>query len=157
MGPVEAVRSCLRQYARFSGRARRSEYWWFQFAVLVFSFAFVVLLMLVLALTAGVQAATGQDSGSLGGAGVVVAGGIYLVMILVLLALALPSLAVSVRRLHDVGRSGWWVLLGAVPFGGIVLLVFHVQDTVGGPNPYGPPPKVLEPGPWTGAPNPPLR
>jgi uncharacterized membrane protein YhaH (DUF805 family) len=62
---------------------------------------------------------------------------------LYMLAVLLPSLAVGVRRLHDAGRSGWWLLIGLVPIiGGIVLLVFFVQDSQPGENEYGPNPKV---------------
>ena len=58
-----------------------------------------------------------------------------------------PTLAVSVRRLHDTGRSGWWMLLSLVPFGGIVLLVFDCLDSEPGPNRFGPSPKQLVGGP----------
>ena len=58
------------------------------------------------------------------------------------LAILIPSIAVSVRRLHDIDRTGWWVLISLVPLiGWIVLLVFHVQDSTPGPNKYGPNPK----------------
>lgn len=58
------------------------------------------------------------------------------------LAILIPSIAVSVRRLHDIDRTGWWVLISLVPLiGWIVLLVFHVQDSTPGPNRYGPNPK----------------
>jgi uncharacterized membrane protein YhaH (DUF805 family) len=60
-----------------------------------------------------------------------------------LLATVLPALSVLVRRLHDTGRSGWWVLIGLVPFaGGIVLFIFSVFDTFPGENTYGPSPKL---------------
>jgi uncharacterized membrane protein YhaH (DUF805 family) len=55
------------------------------------------------------------------------------------LAVLLPSLAVLVRRLHDTGRSGWWILISFVPFGGIVLLIFTLMGS-DGPNDYGPEP-----------------
>ncbi len=58
------------------------------------------------------------------------------------LAVLIPSIAVSVRRLHDIDRTGWWVLIALVPLiGWIVLLVFHVQDSTPGTNRYGPNPK----------------
>jgi uncharacterized membrane protein YhaH (DUF805 family) len=61
------------------------------------------------------------------------------------LAVLVPSIAVSVRRLHDIDRTGWWVLIGLVPLvGWIVLLVFHVQDGTPGPNRFGPDPKSTE-------------
>lgn len=59
------------------------------------------------------------------------------------LALFIPSLAVAVRRLHDIGRSGWWLLIGLIPLvGAFVLLVFAVQDSQPGSNAYGPNPKT---------------
>jgi uncharacterized membrane protein YhaH (DUF805 family) len=58
------------------------------------------------------------------------------------LAILLPSLAVGVRRLHDIGRTGWWLLIGLIPLiGAIVLLIFAVQDSQPGTNQYGPNPK----------------
>ncbi len=60
------------------------------------------------------------------------------------LALLIPSIAVAIRRLHDVGKSGWWLLLGFVPLVGLVLLYFMVQDSQPGGNEYGPNPKVAE-------------
>ena len=62
---------------------------------------------------------------------------------LLTLALLIPSIAVGVRRLHDTGRSGWWLLIALIPLvGAIVLLVFTVQDSEAGANSYGPNPKV---------------
>lgn len=112
----DAVRSALTQYATFSGRARRSEYWFFS----LFSF-------IVLAVAYAIDGAIGLS------------GLLYLVAAL---ALVLPGLAVGARRLHDTNRSGWWLLLGLIPFGGIVLIVFCVQDTQAGSNQYGPSPKL---------------
>src|SRR4051794_8393565 len=60
------------------------------------------------------------------------------------LAVLLPSIAVTVRRLHDTGRSGWWILISLIPIiGGIVLLVFMVLDSEPGVNQYGPNPKAV--------------
>ena len=58
------------------------------------------------------------------------------------LAVLLPGVGVAVRRLHDTGRTGWWLLIGLIPLvGEIVLLVFMVQDSAPGTNAYGPSPK----------------
>jgi uncharacterized membrane protein YhaH (DUF805 family) len=114
MGFPDAVRSALSQYAVFSGRARRAEYWWF---VLFYVIAYVVAAVIDQALGAPV------------------------LTLIVALGLLVPSLAVSVRRLHDTDRSGWWLLLGLIPFGGIVVLVFECLDGQPGPNRYGPSPK----------------
>jgi uncharacterized membrane protein YhaH (DUF805 family) len=111
----DAVRSVLTQYATFTGRARRSEYWWFG------------LFNLGLALIASVIDAVI---------------GLGLFQWVVTLGLFLPSLAVGVRRLHDTNRSGWWLLIGLVPLVGfIVLIVFFCTDSERGPNKYGPSPK----------------
>ncbi|MDP9436969.1 MAG: DUF805 domain-containing protein [Actinomycetota bacterium] len=115
MGFADAVSSGFARYASFSGRARRSEYWWFYlFTFLVYVAATVIDAIIGVPATAAIA----------------------------VLALFIPTLAVSVRRLHDTGRSGWWFLIGLVPLvGGIVLLVFFVQDGTPGANQYGPSPK----------------
>jgi uncharacterized membrane protein YhaH (DUF805 family) len=117
----DAVRSCLTQFATFSGRARRSEFWWF--------YLFTVLAQ---AVGAVLDAIVGTDFTA----------GSGLFQGIVGLALLLPMLAVSVRRLHDTSRSGWWILIGLVPIvGWIVLLVFYVQDSHPD-NQHGPSPKA---------------
>ena len=106
----------LKKYAVFSGRTRRMEYWMFILfnTIIAFVLAFV--------------------EGLVGGPGV--AANLYG------LAVLIPSLAVGVRRLHDTGRSGWWLLISLVPVvGAIVLLVFMVQDSHAEANQYGPNPK----------------
>jgi uncharacterized membrane protein YhaH (DUF805 family) len=118
----DAVRTCLTQkYADFSGRARRSEYWWF--------FLFNVLVGIAASV---IDSILGTRYGS----------GTGLVQALAQLALLIPGIAVGVRRLHDTGRSGWWLLIGLVPLvGWIVLLVFLVQDSQG-ENQHGPSPTM---------------
>jgi uncharacterized membrane protein YhaH (DUF805 family) len=113
----------LRKYATFSGRARRREYWMY-LAVYVPLYA---LLLLVDALTGTFDMES--ERGFLSS--------------LFLLATLLPSIAVAVRRLHDTGRSGWWLLLGIIPLlGTIVLLYFLIQEGDAGGNRYGPDPKA---------------
>ena len=115
MGFADAVKSVFNQYAGFSGRARRSEYWWF-----------TLFTMLASVVASIVDAVVGFPVGT----------------IALLLAILLPSLAVSVRRLHDTGRSGWWLLIGLIPLVGfIILIVFYVQDSQPGTNAHGPSPK----------------
>jgi uncharacterized membrane protein YhaH (DUF805 family) len=118
----------LRQYATFEGRSRRKEYWFF----VLFNMLAVIALAIVddLAGTFSEEAQMGLFSG------------------LYLLAVFIPGLAVSVRRLHDIGRSGWWVLIGLIPIlGSLVLLVLAALDSQPGGNRYGPNPKgVLGPG-----------
>lgn len=110
----------LRKYAVFSGRARRREYWFFT----LFNFLVAIGLSMIDVMRSG------------GTAEVSLLASIYS------LAVLLPSLAVAVRRLHDVGRSGWWILIAFVPLIGLlVLLVFTLQDSQPHPNEYGPSPK----------------
>lgn len=109
-----AVRTVLTQYATFSGRARRSEFWWF---VLAWAIAYIVVAVV--------------DQ---------VVFGALILTLLFIAATIVPYLAVSVRRLHDTGRSGWWLLLNFVPFGGVVTLVFYL-DSDAAPNQHGPSPK----------------
>ena len=116
---------CLtKKYACFSGRARRQEYW--LFVLFNFIAAFVV------GFIGGIIASV------TGVAAFAFLGTIYN------LAVLIPGLAVLVRRLHDIGKSGWWFLIALVPFVGvIVLIVFCCLDSKPGENQYGPNPKGL--------------
>ena len=118
-----------RRYADFSGRSRRQEFWMFQ--LLVF------LVVVVLQIVGGVGIAVGGDSG--GG----VLGGMFMLLFAVFaLGSLIPSLAVTVRRLHDTDKSGWMILLGLIPLvGSIILLVFYCTEGTRGPNRFGPDPK----------------
>lgn len=141
MGLTDAVKSCLRQYATFTGRARRAEYWFFTLAYgIVFAALYAVM---IVALVAGGALSTATDSSAAGAGGGIVVTLLSLLMGVIGLALFLPSLAVTVRRLHDTGRSGWWYLLCLVPFGSIVVLVFCCLDSTPGPNQFGPNPKGI--------------
>jgi uncharacterized membrane protein YhaH (DUF805 family) len=112
----------LKQYAVFSGRARRKEYWYFALFNVITSMALAVL-----------DGITGSFSTA---AGMGLLGGLYTLGVLI------PSTAVSVRRLHDTDRTGWWLLIALIPLiGVIVLLVFMVQDGKPGANQYGLNPK----------------
>ena len=128
----------LGKYATFRGRARRREYWlWQLFLILLFG----VLYAWLTGQTGPIppDATPDEVSAILEGAP-----GAMLPATLIALAslgLFLPSLAVSVRRLHDSDRSGWWLLLGLTVIGGLVLLVFYLLDGTAGPNRHGPDPK----------------
>lgn len=114
----------LKKYAVFSGRARRSEYWFFVL--------FNVIIGFVLGFIDGIFGLGNPE------AGVGVLGTIYS------LAVLIPSIAVGVRRLHDTDRSGWWLLIGLIPLiGAIVLIVFFVMDSTPGDNRFGPNPKAV--------------
>jgi uncharacterized membrane protein YhaH (DUF805 family) len=137
----QAVKSVLTQYAGFSGRARRSEYWWFSLfhgivALVVMTCAVSIALITSFPAT---DPPTEAEAAALGTAMVAS----ILMTDLVLLTLFLPGLAVIIRRLHDTGRSGWFYLISLIPFGGIVLLVFMCDDSNRGPNQYGPSPKYV--------------
>ena len=110
----EAVRSALQQnYCNFSGRASRSEFWWY----ILFTFLVSVVI--------GWIGFVSRDLGNV-------------INTLVGLALLLPGLGLSVRRLHDTGRSGWWILINLIPVvGNIIYLVWMCQDSQMTPNQYG--------------------
>lgn len=128
--------SVLTRYATFTGRARRTEYWMFTL--------FNALVAIVLATVDAVVFGTGSFSALSGGGSASVGVSLGVLSTVYSLAVLLPGLAVTVRRLHDTDRSGWWVLIALVPFvGGIVLLVFLVLEGVRGPNRYGADPKAV--------------
>ncbi|WP_367321530.1 DUF805 domain-containing protein [Streptomyces sp. HUAS ZL42] len=105
----------LKKYAVFSGRARRKEYWMYTL--------FVVIIYIALAIVGAALKAVW-------------------IPLIFWAAILLPSLGVSIRRLHDTGRSGWAILFGLIPLvGGIILLVFMASEGEAGPNKYGPNPK----------------
>src|SRR5689334_13817971 len=111
---MEWYTKVLKNYAGFSGRARRTEYWMFTlFNIIIGGVLYAI------------YAATGSS--------------IFMILyVLYFVAVFVPSLAVGVRRLHDTNRTGWWLLLGFVPFiGGIVLIVFCALEGDRGANQYG--------------------
>jgi uncharacterized membrane protein YhaH (DUF805 family) len=113
----------LKKYAVFEGRARRKEYWMF------------VLFNIIIGIVLGI---VDQSLGLVisKGSGQGILGTVYS------LAVLCPGIAVAIRRLHDIGKSGWWLLIAFVPcIGAIVLLIFAVQDSQPGANQYGANPK----------------
>jgi uncharacterized membrane protein YhaH (DUF805 family) len=102
----------LERYAKFDGRAGRGEFWWYVLANVLIYFALLILARI---------------------------SGLFLVVyFLVAIALIIPSIAVAIRRLHDTDKSGWWLLIGLIPFvGGIILLVFYILEGTPGPNQFG--------------------
>jgi|TARA_B110000238_G_scaffold192217_1_gene227317 uncharacterized membrane protein YhaH (DUF805 family) len=111
--------SVLKQYAVFEGRARRKEYWMFS----LFNFVIVIAIGII-------ESVIGTDG---------------IIYSLYLLLMLIPSIAVTIRRLHDTGRSGWWLLVAFIPLvGSITLLVFLVLDSETENNHYGANPKAGE-------------
>ncbi len=124
---IEIFKKCVTtDFANFSGRARRREYWLFCLATVIIGVIFGIL--------SEVSVASGSG---------VFYGIVNFLIIVVNLALLIPSLAVLCRRLHDTGRSGLWILLIFVPIiGPIVLLVFSLLNGAHGDNKYGADPKM---------------
>lgn len=121
-----AITSVLKQYVGFGGRASRSEFWYFTlFTTLVAVGVWIIMAVLLVGVGA---ASNGGSNGSFAGVGVAV-GLLYTVWILAALGVALPTLAVSVRRLRDAGQHWAWLFISFVPFGGIVLIVLWCQPS----------------------------
>ncbi len=108
----------LKKYAEFKGRARRKEYWLF---ILLYIICYMIAYLI--------------DT---------VLGTLIIFSAIVTLGLLIPTISVGVRRLHDTDRSGWWYLLGFVPFANIALLIFFFLDGTPGENRFGPDPKGRE-------------
>lgn len=102
----------LERYAKFDGRARRAEYWWFVLANFIVA--------VVLAILSGIS-------------------DLFLLLYFAYaIAMFIPTIAVAIRRLHDTDRSGWWLLITFVPLvGGIILIVLLALDSTRGTNQYG--------------------
>ncbi|MDO4222609.1 MAG: DUF805 domain-containing protein [Acinetobacter sp.] len=119
-----AIKAFTSKYSTFKGRARRKEFWGFTlFTALFFSLLHLILL-------------AGESFSSEFGVF------IWIATLIMNLIFIIPSLAVTTRRLHDTGRSGWWQLINLIPFGGIVLLIFLCSDSHKEANQYGGNPKA---------------
>lgn len=106
----------LNNYLKFDGRSRRAEFWSFVLVTMLFG-----------------AAASFWDN--------IMFNGSEVFENLVNLAFLVPAIAVSTRRLHDIGRSGWWQLIGLTGIGFLVLIYWYVQDSDSNPNEYGTSPK----------------
>ncbi|MBC8947626.1 MULTISPECIES: DUF805 domain-containing protein [Xenorhabdus] len=109
--------SVLKNYAEFSGRARRKEYWMFYLFNIIVFLALIVL-----------GSAINDTAG-------------FALLLIYIIVTFIPSLAVTIRRLHDINRSGWWFLLAFVPVASIVLFVFTLLEGTQGDNEYGADPR----------------
>lgn len=118
---TEAIKMALQQnYCNSSGRSSRSEYWWYSLFTFILGF--------IIAIFAGIL---GENAGN------ALTGIVYL-------ALLLPGLGLTVRRLHDINKSGWWILINLIPLvGWIIMLVWLCKDSDPTDNQYGPVPNVV--------------
>ena len=119
-------------YANFNGRARRKEYWMYTLILTVLLIALMAIMFSALSLSDETRIETGPSG--------------YLTVLLLFVFLVVhfsPSLALTVRRLHDTGKSGWWYLIVFVPYlGNFVIFIFTLIDGDEGENKYGPNPKL---------------
>tara|TARA_B100001123_G_C14912657_1_gene868424 strand:+ start:163 stop:531 length:369 start_codon:yes stop_codon:yes gene_type:complete len=120
MDMQKSIKICFKKYANFNGRASRSEYWWFQLFYIIVAFVAVIFDSMYI-----------DNSQTMGPLELVTT-----------LALLLPALAVTARRLHDVGRSGWWMLIFITVIGMIPLLIWYISVGTRSKNKYGPPIKL---------------
>ena len=117
------VRALSQNYCNFSGRASRSEYWWFYLFSCIVSWVVSIIVSLF-----------SSDLSTM-----------YIASMIVGLAFLLPGLGIAVRRLHDIGKSGWWLFISLIPLiGAILLLVWLCQDRQMEPNEYGPVPNLAD-------------
>lgn len=115
----QSISRCFSKYCTFTGRASRSEYWWW--------ILFTAIIGLLFGISSGLQSIH-ESSPS----------GLPVISYIVSAVLFLPSLGVLFRRLHDTGKSGWWWLIGFIPVvGTIILIVFCCQPSQTFPNQYG--------------------
>ncbi len=107
----QAVKTVLANYAKFEGRSGRSEYWWWVLAYFLAAIA-----------AAFVGGVLGMGE---------------LVVNILTLALLVPNIAVGMRRFHDIGKSGWWLLIGLIPLIGWIAVIYFAVQPSDGPNQYG--------------------
>ena len=130
MGFTDAVKNCVRNnYLGFSGRASRSEYWWFMLFLQIVPIVGYVLVFAYISVALGEEGATMSFETLMN---------LLSLPSLVTLAFVLPALSVSVRRLHDTGKSGWMLLITLIPCIGLILwLVWMIEDGQAHDNAYG--------------------
>ncbi|WP_108817930.1 DUF805 domain-containing protein [Pseudovibrio sp. Alg231-02] len=118
-----AIRTCFKKYVQFTGRAPRSEFWWWVLFLLIVMIAAHLIDNFVIAPTLGLPTGSVQDGAPLSS--------------ILNIAFFLPNLAVAVRRLHDINRSGFWLLIAFIPIlGGLLLLYWFVQPSFHGKTKY---------------------
>ncbi len=125
MAPVTAFRMGISKYTTFSGRASRSEFWYWVLAVVLLAIIVALIDAMIIVPALGLDPYDPSSSQPLSA--------------LLGIVLFLPGLAMVVRRLHDIGKSGWWVLISLIPLLGILVLIYFYIQPSEGPNDYGPP------------------
>lgn len=124
MNMPNAVRTVLGKYVTFSGRASRPEFWWYYLFLFLLYLAAALIEGMVIHPMMGFEAYAPEAGQPL--------------QVIIALALFLPTLAVAIRRLHDIDRSGWWYLVGLIPIiGTLVLLWWFTRPSSEGPNRFG--------------------
>jgi uncharacterized membrane protein YhaH (DUF805 family) len=112
MNFTESIKTCYKKFFDFSGRASKSEFWWFQlYAIIIYVLMFVF------------------------------QGDLSILFSIITIANAIPNWAASVRRLHDTDKSGWWVLISIIPILGLIIFFLLMVDGSKGKNRFGPKPK----------------
>ena len=112
MNFIESIQTCYKKFFDFSGRASKSEFWWFQlYAIIIYGMQFVF------------------------------QGDLVLVFSILVIANIIPLYAAGVRRLHDTDKSGWMVLISVIPLIGLYIIVLLIADGTKGKNRFGPKPK----------------
>ena len=114
------IKAITQNYANFSGRASRAEYWYFMLFYGIFN------------VVGEMVTQTSQDPA------------IVIIFLIILLGLLIPTISIGVRRLHDIGKSGWfWFFIFIPCVGGLILLIWAIEDSQPGDNQYGPNPKGI--------------
>ena len=112
MNFIESLLTCYKKTFNYSGRASKSEFWWFQlYAIIIYGMMFVF------------------------------QGDLVLVFSILVIANIIPVYAAAVRRLHDTDKSGWMVLISVIPLIGLYIIVLLITDGTKGKNRFGPKPK----------------
>ena len=152
LGCGQATKNCFSKYCTFSGRARRSEYWYFVIASGIIMLIPIMLLSIVVAFYAvddmnnknnekgGQSDNNNNDTIFSFGIGVYI---IFFIALIIEIILIIPLISTGVRRLHDTGRSGCYYLLSFIPIADILLLLFLIEDSQQSINEYGPSPKYI--------------
>lgn len=112
MNFIESIKTCYKKFFDFSGRASKSEFWWFQlYAIIIYALMFVF------------------------------QGDLAILFSIITIANAIPNWAASVRRLHDTDKSGWFVLISIIPILGLIIFFLLMGEGSKGKNRFGPKPK----------------